>query len=466
MSNIFDVPFEALEQADETLPERTTCIPAERSLLSLAFRSLTVIDGVSEYLKPEHFADEVNGKIFGLMLKAMAAGESTVDVIAITDALDGVASLQAVHAISIESEGLWQSAGNLAKLVFEKAKARQLFAVSQAIATLAFELGPVDERIDKAQAELAKLVTHDAEDDWVDAYTASLQHTALLEQRHRGEVKSIETGLSDLDDMLDGGFHRGNLVVIGARPGMGKSAIGMTIGLHVAQNHSVGFFSLEMPHADVRDRMAAMTARVPISAVKQPAKHNLDYSLIVEAVERSRALQFHVSDRSGLNILQVRARARALKRKKGLDLLVVDYLGLMPGLDSKMQRAYQIEEITKGLKALAKEMDMTVIALAQVNRGVADRSDQTPMLSDLRDSGAIEQDADVVAFINRPIVTKPDLPDDFRNYGLLRVAKNRQGRQGDVHLHYQGDQTRFALWGGPPPSLRTATAPNRKGNDL
>ena len=121
-----------------------------------------------------------------------------------------------------------------------------------------------------------------------------------------------------------------------------------------------------------------------------------------------------------------------------------------------MPRAYQIEDITKGLKALAKELDICIIALAQVNRGVADRADQTPMLSDLRDSGGIEQDADVVGFIHRPIVSKPDLGGDFSSYGLLRVAKNRQGQIGDVHLHYQGELTKFSSWAGEPPFLKNA----------
>ena len=132
-------------------------------------------------------------------------------------------------------------------------------------------------------------------------------------------------------------------------------------------------------------------------------------------------------------------------------LLVVDYIGLMSGMDSKQPRAYQIEEISRGLKGLAKDLEITVVCLAQVNRGGVERVGQVPGLQDLRDSGAIEQDADVVAFIHRPIEAQPELGENFKNYALLRVAKNRQGRTGDVNLFYQGQFTSFESWAGAPP---------------
>ena len=216
-----------------------------------------------------------------------------------------------------------------------------------------------------------------------------------------------------------------------------------------------------MPHNDVRDRQAAILSSASISHIKRPAK-GLDYSRIVDGVERSKALKFYVSDKSGLNILQVRSKARALKRRYGLDVLVVDYIGLMSGLDSKQSRAYQIEEISRGLKALAKDLGIVVLCLAQVNRAAAARGNNPPGLHELRDSGAIEQDADVVAFIHRPIMENPDAGEQYRNYGLLRVAKNRQGRCADVNLFYQGEYTKFDSWAGPAPSKLT-TAPTTRG---
>lgn len=244
-----------------------------------------------------------------------------------------------------------------------------------------------------------------------------------------------------------------------------NTALGMTIGLHMARSYAVGLLSMEMPHNDVRDRQAAILSSASISSIKRPS-NGLDYDRIVEGVERSKHLRFFVSDKSGQTIAQVRSKARMLHRKHALDVLIVDYIGLMPGTDPKQNRAYQIEEITHGLKALAKDLSIVVVALAQVNRGSAERTDTTPGLHDLRDSGAIEQDADVVAFVHRPIQLKPDLGAQWANYALLRVAKNRQGRCGDVHLHYQGQYTRFGSWAGPIPSKTVSkTQPAKRGFD-
>lgn len=441
-------------------PTAAASIQAERVLLSFGFLNLGSLDAVADYLKPEHFVEPLHGKVFRVLMAALGRGAHEVDVIAVADELKDDVTLAELVGISHQAEGVSTGrAASVGRVIFEKAQARQLYAASQQIAELAFGDGPIAGRIDAAQAAVSALQAHETSDEWVDSYQAMIEHSGLLDSRFDGHIVGIPTGLQDLDDLLDGGLQRQSLVVIGARPGMGKTAIGMTIGLHVAQTHSVGFLSLEMPHKDVRDRQLAILSGLPLAHLKRPKLHDLNWTSVSNAVERARDLRFHVSDRAGLNILQVRARARALKRRHGLDVLVLDYIGLMPGTDPKMPRAYQVEETTKSLKALAKELDICIIALAQVNRGVADRADQTPMLSDLRDSGGIEQDADVVAFINRPIVTKPDLPADFKPYALLRIAKNRQGRQGDVHLHYEGELTKFSAWGGEPPSLKLAAAP-------
>lgn len=437
-----------------------TAIQAEYTLLAIAFGWLPAIESVSDTLQPEHFSDEVNGLIYRIMLKALARGDNSVDAVTVFDELDGAETLARVHEISQSHAPSARGIGSVAKLIIAKAKERQLYRASQAIATLAFEAGDIDTRIDQAQAELAKLVTADDADEWVDAHTAAIQHLDLIDSREQGVSHGITTGLSDLDEMLDGGFQRGNLVVIGARPAMGKTAMGMTMSLHIAQEYSVGFLSMEMPHADVRDRQTAILGNVSISNVKRP-KRGLEYDRVVDAIERAKTRKFFVSDKGGLNILQVRAKARALKRVHGLDVLVVDYIGLMSGTDTKVSRAYQIEEISRGLKTLAKELEIVVICLAQVNRGAADKGNMPPALHELRDSGAIEQDADVVAFIHRPIQAQPELGQDWDAYGLLRISKNRQGRTGDVHLFYVADQTRFGQWSGQVPSKSIANSTSK-----
>jgi replicative DNA helicase len=427
----------------------------ELGIISILMNYNSAIDEVCDFLKPEHFANDFNRMVYVEVASQIGKGQSC-DLLTVYDALrEREADLQALNDISQYHAHSSASIGRLARALTDRYKEAQLGQLSHVIADLAGQEGPIGDRIDKAQAELSKLSDTGDADEWVDAFEAAIQHIDLLDKRESGEIVGIATGLHDLDELLDGGMQRGNLVVIGARPAMGKTALAMTLSLQVARNHNVGFLSMEMPHADVRDRQIAILARVPMSHIKRPKK-GLEYDKVVDAVEASKFLKFRVSDKSGLNIIQVRSKARALKRRKGLDVLVVDYIGLMNGLDSKQSRAYQIEEISRGLKSLAKELDIVVVCLAQVNRGVTERANAVPGLQDLRDSGAIEQDADVVAFIHRPIASNPDLPPEFSHYGLLRVAKNRQGRIGDVHMFYEGEFTRFSGWEGMPPSQGVA----------
>ena len=421
----------------------------EAAALSILINFPAAFDDVSDRLRPEHFAVDAHRVIYAELCRQMAAGNGC-DVMSIVDALQGVLEVSDVLQVASYNNHSARGISRHVQTLVDTFKARQLHGLSYKMAELAYETGPVQERIDRAQAEVAKLEDVEQSDDWVDAHTAAIKHLDLLEQRQDGKLKGMPTGLQDFDEMLDGGLSRGNLVVIGARPAMGKTALAMTVGLYMAQAQSVGFLSMEMPHSDVRDRQAAILSRASIGMIKRPHK-GLEYDRIVDGVESAKTLRWFVSDKSGLNIMQVRSKARALKRRQSLDVLMVDYIGLMSGMDSKQPRAYQIEEISRGLKGLAKDLDITVICLAQVNRGGVERVGQVPGLQDLRDSGAIEQDADVVAFIHRPIEAQPELGEKFRNYALLRVAKNRQGRTGDVNLFYHGQFTSFESWAGPPP---------------
>lgn len=430
-------------------PEQLRSEQTEAAALSILINFPAAFDDVSDRLRPEHFTNDDNRAIYAELCSQMAAGKG-VDTITLVEALDGVVPPDVLLGVSSYNDHSPRGIARHVQTLVDTHKARQLHGLSYKLAELAFEVGPVQERIDRAQAEVAKLDDVEQSDDWVDAHTAAIKHLDLLDQRQEGKLKGMPTGLQDFDEMLDGGLSRGNLVVIGARPAMGKTALAMTVGLYMAQAQSVGFLSMEMPHSDVRDRQAAILSRASIGMIKRPHK-GLEYDRIVDGVEKAKTLRWFVSDKSGLNIMQVRSRARALKRRHGLDILVVDYIGLMSGMDSKQPRAYQIEEISRGLKGLAKDLDITVICLAQVNRGGVERVGQVPGLQDLRDSGAIEQDADVVAFIHRPIEAQPELGANFQNFALLRLAKNRQGRTGDVNLFYHGQYTCFESWAGPAP---------------
>ena len=349
--------------------------------------------------------------------------------------------------------------------VLERAGSRALMGVAEQVQALALDHGrPLPERVDAAQAELLKLAqAGDQADEWVGAEAGMVHHLQVLEAREQGKTNAMPTGLEDLDEILEGGIRPGELVIVGARPSMGKTALAMTIGLQMAEKYSVAMLSMEMPHVELRDRMTAMLSRVSLGKVKRPAR-GLEWDRVVDGVERAKLLNFHVADQGGLNIVQVRSKARRVKREHGLHVLIVDYIGLMNGTDARQPRAYQLEEISRGLKTLAKELGVAVLCLAQVNRKVEERVDNTPSLSDLRDSGAIEQDADVVMFVHRPIQARPDLGEEFKHFAKVSVAKNRNGRCGVFSLFYQGDQTRFAAWQGDPPAVRSVKA--QRGGDL
>ena len=313
----------------------------EVAVLSILIAFPALFDEVSDKLKPVYFSGELNQLLFIELSRQITSGKP-FDVVTLADSLQGKATVQELNAIAQSHDHSARGIVRMAQSLADRYKAMQLHALSQKMAVLAFETTPIQDRIDIASAELAKLDNVEDSDDWVGAHEASMLHLDLLEARQEGRIKGMETGLTDFDELLDGGLQRGNLVVIGARPSMGKTALAMTIGLHMAEKYAVGFLSMEMPHNDVRDRQAAILSSASISHIKRPTK-GLDYSRIVEGVERSKALKFYVSDKSGLNILQVRSKARALKRRFGLDVLIVDYIGLMDGLDRKQNRAYQIE---------------------------------------------------------------------------------------------------------------------------
>lgn len=452
-------------EPQETLaqPDIFRAHESEIAVLSILMSFPASFDDVSDRIEPEHFADEINRDIYIEIRRQIIAGKG-FDVVTLSQGLNGVVDVENLVAISQSHDYGVRGLNLHTQTLIDKLKARKLHALSSKLTELAFANAPIQDRIDCAQVEITKLQDKGDADEWIDSYAASMHHLELLEAREAGKMQGLPTGLIDLDDALDGGFYRGNLVVIGARPAMGKTALAMTISLNMAKQNCVGFMSMEMPHNDVRDRQAAILSRSSISSIKRPER-GLAYDRILEGVERAKALRMYVTDKSGLNILQVRSKARALKRKHSLDVLVVDYIGLMAGLDGKQSRAYQIEEISRGLKSLAKELDIVVVCLAQVNRGVTERASQVPGLQDLRDSGAIEQDADVVGFIHRPIAANPDAGEDFKNYGLLRIAKNRQGRTTDIHLNYSGEFTLFESWAGPAPSKSTPSQPTRRGLD-
>lgn len=430
---------------------------AEAGILGALLLDNNALDRVSDRLKPEHFFSAMNREVYAEICAQIMAGKQA-DVITVFQAMGQRIDLQSLNDLA----QFVPSAANIrryADTVIERAKSRGLLTVSAEITELAKDHArSIEDRVEAAQGQLTKLIDDAPRDDWISAHEGAIEHIDTIEDRAEGKITAWATGLTDLDEILEGGLRPGELVVVGARPSMGKTALAMTIGLNMAADYTVGMLSMEMPHSELRDRQTAILGKISLSSVKRPSK-GLQWDAVVEGVEKAKNLNWYASDQGGLNINQVRSKARNLKRLHGLNVLIIDYIGLMSGLDGKQNRAYQLEEISRGLKNLAKELGVAVLCLAQVNRKVEDRAEHAPALSDLRDSGAIEQDADVVMFVHRPIQQKPDLPEDWRNYAKVTVAKNRQGRCGVVNMAYIGEQTRFGSWSGQAPTMRGGYSP-------
>jgi replicative DNA helicase len=419
-------------------------------------------------LAAEAFYSSVNQAIFRA-IQAIAATGKPFDAVTVYDALGDKAEEMGGMAYLMSLTQYVPSAGSIrryAEIVAEKWALRQLVSAGDEISQLGFSQEPPAALIDQAQGMLSKLVGDAPRDEWIGAYEGMVAHSDVLERRHRGELTAWPTGLADLDEYLEGGLRPGELVIVGARPSMGKTALGLTIGVNMARERAVAMLSMEMSHMEVNDRLTAMLGNVSMTAVKRPNNGDgLAWDRVLEGCEKAKTLRLSVSDQGGLNINQVKAKARAAKRTRGLDVLVLDYIGLMTGLDPKANRNAQLGEISRGLKLLAKELQICVLCLAQLNRQAESRPDQMPQMSDLRDSGEIEQDADVILFIKRPIMQNPDLPDEWKYYAKLSVAKNRQGRCGNLDLTYLGEQTRFASWSGPAPQKPQAeTKPRGMGS--
>ena len=448
----------------ETLMNNLASHEAEAGVLGALLLDNNSLDRVVDRLRPEHFFNALNREVYAEICAQIAAGKQA-DVITVFQAMGQRIGLQDLNDLA----QFVPSAANLnryADSVIERAKSRGLMLVAGEINDLAQDHSrSIEDRVDSAQGQLSKLIDDAPNDEWVSAYEGAIAHIEVLEARAEGKGVAWPTGLYDLDQIFEGGMRPGELVVIGARPSMGKTALAMTIGLHMASDYTVGMFSMEMPHSELRDRQAAILGRQSLSGIKRIHK-DASWDPIIQGVEKAKKLNWYAYDKGGLNINQVRSKARNLKRLHGLNVLIIDYIGLMSGLDAKQQRAYQLEEVSRGLKNLAKELGIAVLCLAQVNRKVEERAESAPVLSDLRDSGAIEQDADVVMFVHRPIQQKPELGEGWKDYAKVTVAKNRQGRCGTLNLKYIGAQTRFDDWQGEPPSkaIQTAhSAPVRRG---
>jgi len=363
------------------------------------------------------------------------------------------------------------SAANMrryAEIVRERAILRKLVSAGDEIATAAFNIGDktAADVLDMAQALIMQLAEQGPQtaDAWEANDIGAARLIDHISDVASGSVKPdiIPTGFTELDEKLNGGPRPGEMVTIGMRSGMGKSAMAVNILMNGAEaGEPGGMFSMEMPRQQVHMRMLSARSKVPLARLKQPERlRDLDWGPLSEATSFVGQLRIHISDKAGLNINQIRSRARALKRKAGLRILVVDHLALTRGTDPKMLRTYQMQEVTSGLKGLAKELACVVILLVQINRAADARTDAMPTLADIRDTSSVEDDSDIVIFGHREYKAKPSLSGGWENYAEIAIAKQRDGELCRLPLTYVGENTCFANWpkGEPIPTSRVRAA--------
>lgn len=421
-------------------------IEAEQSVIGGLLRDNSAVDNIGD-LRPAHFFRQDHREIFAEILRQVAGGLSC-DIISVGCALPKIDDCMRHLNDMAQSCPSAANIGRHADVVRDRALRRGLLSASSDLTEMAYNPGGrgAGEILDAAQSALSALGESRAVRAPERACDAMIAHCKVLDGRVEREYTGIPTGFTGIDEILTGGPGRGNLVILGARPSMGKTALALNIALNAARKHSVLVLSMEMSKGELLDRSLAVLGKIPLGAVIRGDMNERDWENFTPANIELSALNLHLDDQPALTLLDVRSKARLVKRKHGLDLLVVDYLQLMAGPGDN--RNQQIEEISRGLKALAKQLDIVVVALSQLSRNAANKS--RPQLSDLRDSGAIEQDADVVMFIHRDEVDNPQ--SHLRGFADVFVAKNRQGRIDDVLLTYQGQFTRFADSSGVRPT--------------
>ncbi len=418
-------------------------------------------DRVADILTADDFYRFEHRQIFDA-IAMLANANRAADVVTVHAKLQGMKDAGDIGLMYLNDLAQYvPSASHIrrhAELVREKSMLRRLVSVGDEIATKAFNPGlqTVAEVVDDAEALIFAIGDQRKDDDWHDTSDSVVRFLDRVQDQLHGEQRDfVPTGITELDDKLDGGMREGEVYVIAARPRMGKTALAITILEHVALNEQlpVALMSMEMGEAQITRRRMSSVGHIPLHKLKRPERLNdADWAAMTKAVEKLRSVPFYVSDKGALSLNQIRARARGLKRKKGLRVLAIDYIGLMD-TDPRESRAAAIGRISRGIKALAKELGITILLLSQLNRGIEGRPNKRPMLSDIRESGDIEQDADVIVFVHRDYADNPDLPDEWKYYGELIIAKHRDGEAGGViPVGYDGPQVRFYDWSGEKPS--------------
>ena len=459
-------------------------VEAEQALLGAILLNNDAYDRVSDFLRVEHVVEEIHRRIFenaGHLIRAgKLASPITLKTFLGEHDLGGGLTVPQYLARLVAEATTVINAHDYGRTIHDLSVRRELINIGEDIVNVAFD-APVDsapkEQIEEAERRLYSIAETGKYGGGFQRFSDALKiavDMAAKAYERDGHLSGISTGLDDLDHKM-GGLQSSDLIIIAGRPGMGKTALATNIAFNIAKAYRgevrpdgsteavnggiVGFFSLEMSSEQLATRVIAEQSGVASYKIRRGDITEHEFHLVSKAMQDMQAIPFYIDPTGGISIAQLTARARRLKRQRGLDLLVVDYLQLLSGSKSKSDnRVQELTEITTGMKALAKELNVPILALSQLSRQVEQREDKRPQLSDLRESGSIEQDADVVLFVYReeyylknkqPREGTPEFQEwqgqMERAYGKAEViiGKQRHGPTGTVELSFEAELTRF-----------------------
>ena len=435
-------------RSDNRVPPHN--LNAEESLLGALLLSREVVDQISElHVLVEHFYKPSHQHIYAA-IRGLVFGGQPVDAVTVADELrrngllDEIGGPQTLLELQNATPAI-SNASRYAKIVQDTALLRKLIGVASDIAEIAYlEPDDVTKALDEAETKVFEI----AEDRITDTTRSfsdllPLAMDKLQETFERGDIiTGTATGFHDLDEILSG-LQPSTLNIIGARPAMGKTSLGLGIAAYVAQTARwpVLIFSLEMGHTELTQRILSSEAEVDSQKLRTGRLVEADWTKIGKAINRL-DVPLYLDDNPRVTVMEIRAKARRMKaRQGGLALIVIDYLQLMSGGSSAENRQLEVSEISRGLKILARELEVPIIALSQLSRNLETRGDKRPMLSDLRESGSLEQDADVVMFLYRDEVYNKESAD--KAMAEVIIAKHRSGPTGTVRLVFRGQFTKF-----------------------
>ncbi len=426
-------------------------VEAEQAVLgSMLTDQDAAIDAI-EVLRPEDFYRDDNKYIYEAILNLYNRGEP-IDIITVKSELTAIQKFEAIGGIEYlatlpDKVPLVANSGRYIKIVEEKALLRKLIKASDEIQTLGYEQSEeVDDIIESAEKKIFDIMQGKSQKGYSTLKEVLVESFAEIEKLYnqKDPITGIPTGFTDLDNRT-AGLHNSDLILVAARPAMGKSAFALNIAINAAINANtpVAIFNLEMSKSQLVSRMICSEAMVDSNKVRTGKMDEEDWVKLATALGPLSEAPVYIDDTPGISIAEIRAKCRKLKLEKNIGLIVIDYLQLIQGSGKRnASREQEISEISRSLKILAKELDVPVIALSQLSRAAEQRQDHRPMLSDLRESGAIEQDADIVMFLYRDDYYNPD--SEKRNIAEVILAKHRAGSTGTVDLLWMGNYTKFA----------------------